>query len=163
MDDIVSLADRHGAWILSDEVYRGAETGDDAVPGFWGRYDRVLVTNSLLQGLRPAGGCGSAWVLAPDDVAERLWARTDYTTIAPPSVSDALARIALDPGPGPASWSAPGGSSATTSVSPHEWIESMASSASRLRTPGAIAMVRYRGGHPPRWRWPNACAWSRVS
>ena len=96
MDDIVSLADRHGAWILADEVYRGAEVGTDPVPSFWGRYDRVLVTNSLskaygLPGLR------LGWVVGPDEVVARLWARTDYTTIAPPSVSDALATVALSP------------------------------------------------------------------
>ena len=96
MDDIVSLADRHGAWILADEVYRGAEVRTDPVPSFWGRYDRVLVTNSLskaygLPGLR------LGWVVGPDEVVARLWARTDYTTIAPPSVSDALATIALSP------------------------------------------------------------------
>ena len=96
MDDIVSLADRHGAWILADEVYRGAEVGTDPVPSFWGRYDRVLVTNSLskaygLPGLR------LGWVAGPDEVVARLWARTDYTTIAPPSVSDALATVALSP------------------------------------------------------------------
>ena len=96
MDDIVSLADRHGAWILADEVYRGAEVGDDPVASFWGRYDKVLVTNSLskaygLPGLR------LGWVVGPDETVERLWARTDYTTIAPASVSDALATVALSP------------------------------------------------------------------
>ena len=101
MDTIVVLADRHGAWILCDEVYRGAEVGTDPVPSFWGRYDKVLVTNSLskayaLPGLR------LGWVAGPDDVVERLWARTDYTTIAPPSLSDALATIALSPGVRPA-------------------------------------------------------------
>lgn len=96
MDDIVSLADRHGAWILSDEVYRGAELGTDPVPSFWGRYDRVLVTNSLSKAYG-LPGTRLGWVVGPEDVVERLWARTDYTTIAPPSVSDALARIALSP------------------------------------------------------------------
>ncbi|MYG80399.1 MAG: aminotransferase class I/II-fold pyridoxal phosphate-dependent enzyme, partial [Gemmatimonadetes bacterium] len=42
-------------------------------------------------------GVRLGWVVGPDEVVERLWARTDYTTIAPPSVSDALARIALSP------------------------------------------------------------------
>lgn len=96
MDDIVSLADTHGAWILSDEVYRGAEVGSDPVPTFWGRYDRVLVTNSLSKAYG-LPGVRLGWVVGPEDVVERLWARTDYTTIAPPSVSDALGRIALSP------------------------------------------------------------------
>ena len=96
MDDIVGLADRHGAWILSDEVYRGAEVESDPVPSFWGRYDKVLATNSLSKAYG-LPGVRLGWVVGPDDVVERLWARTDYTTIAPPSVSDVLARIALSP------------------------------------------------------------------
>jgi aspartate/methionine/tyrosine aminotransferase len=93
---IVSLADRHGAWILADEVYRGAELDGPETPSFWGRTDRVLVTNSLskaygLPGLR------IGWVIGPTDMMESLWGRTDYTTIAPASLSDTLARVALQP------------------------------------------------------------------
>ncbi len=98
IDEIVALADRHGAWILSDEVYRGAETGAGVgeALSFHGRYDRVLVTNSLSKAYG-LPGARLGWVVGPDEVVERLWARTDYTTIAPASVSDALARIALSP------------------------------------------------------------------
>lgn len=104
IDEIVSLADRHGAWILSDEVYQGAEAVADAkavvdaepVPSFWGRYDKVVVTNSLSKAYG-IPGARLGWCLAPDEMAERLWARSDYTTIAPAAVSDTLARVALSP------------------------------------------------------------------
>ncbi|NNM31778.1 MAG: aminotransferase class I/II-fold pyridoxal phosphate-dependent enzyme [Gemmatimonadetes bacterium] len=94
MDRIVALADDHEAWILSDEVYQGAELSDRETPSFWGRSNRVIVTNSLskayaLPGLR------IGWAVAPPDVVERLWARTDYTTISPASLSDTLATVAL--------------------------------------------------------------------
>lgn len=97
MDGITELADRHGAWILSDEVYRGAEVEGPETPTFWGRTERVVVTNSLskaygLPGLRVG------WLVAPPEVAADLWARTDYTTIALASLSDLLARIALAAG-----------------------------------------------------------------
>ncbi len=96
MDGIVALAERHGAWILSDEVYRGAEVEGDITPSFWGRTERVLVTNSLskaygLPGLR------LGWVMGPPDVIQELWGRTDYTTISPSTLSDHLATIALEP------------------------------------------------------------------
>jgi hypothetical protein len=57
----------------------------------------VLITNSLskaygLPGLR------LGWIVGPDDVVADLWGRTDYTTIGPASLSDALATIALEPG-----------------------------------------------------------------
>jgi aspartate/methionine/tyrosine aminotransferase len=96
MSGIVTLADRYGAWILADEVYRGAELSGPETPSFWGLHDRVLVTNSLskaygLPGLR------IGWVVGPAEMTETLWGRTDYTTITPASLSDVLARVALRP------------------------------------------------------------------
>jgi histidinol-phosphate/aromatic aminotransferase/cobyric acid decarboxylase-like protein len=42
MDAVVAAADRVGAWILADEVYRGAErVQEDETPSFFGRYDKV--------------------------------------------------------------------------------------------------------------------------
>ena len=96
MDAIASMTEKHGAWILADEVYAGAETGTEPTRSFWGCHDRVLVTNSLskaygLPGLR------LGWILGPPDLVNELWGRTDYTTIAPASVSDVLACLALRP------------------------------------------------------------------
>ena len=96
MSGIVTLADRYGAWILADEVYRGAELSGPETPSFWGLHDRVLVTNSLskaygLPGLR------IGWVVGPAEMTEALWGRTDYTTITPASLSDVLACAALRP------------------------------------------------------------------
>ena len=97
MDGVVALAEAHQAWILSDEVYGGAEVEGNQTPSFWGRYERVLVTNSLskaygLPGLR------LGWVMGPADVVLELWGRTDYTTISPASLSDTLATLALETG-----------------------------------------------------------------
>ena len=93
---IVELADRYGAWILADEVFRGAELDGPETPSFWGLHDRVLITNSLskaygLPGLR------IGWVVGPPEMMEALWGRKDYTTIVPASLSDTLARLALGP------------------------------------------------------------------
>ena len=96
MSEIARLTADHGAWILADEVYAGAETGDERTPSFWGAHDRVLVTNSLskaygLPGLR------LGWIVGPEALMDELWGRTDYTTIAPASLSDTLACAALQP------------------------------------------------------------------
>jgi len=96
MEGIAELTEAHGAWILSDEVYAGAESHGEQTPSFWGSHDRVLVTNSLskaygLPGLR------LGWIVGPEALVSELWGRTDYTTIAPASVSDLLARVALEP------------------------------------------------------------------
>lgn len=148
MNDIVTLADRHGAWILADEVYRDAEVGEEPVPSFWGLYDRVLVTNTLSKAYA-LPGVRLGWVVAPDDVAERLWARTDYTTIAPPSLSDALATIALAPEVRPRIIARTRGIIRNNLGVMTEWMEAHGDLFSH--TPpdaGAICMVRYQAGAP---------------
>jgi len=98
MRAITELTQRHGAWILADEVYAGAESvADEPTPSFWGAHDRVLITNSLskaygLPGLR------LGWIVGPAPLVEQLWGRTDYTTICPAALSDRLACLALEPG-----------------------------------------------------------------
>jgi len=97
MEGIVEAVEESGAWILADEVYRGAEVEGEVTPSFWGRYERVLVTNSLskaygLPGLR------LGWIVGPPRTIQEIWGRTDYTTIAPATLSDHLARLALEPG-----------------------------------------------------------------
>ncbi len=95
-DEIVRRADAAGAWLLADEVYRGAEREAGLTPSFWGRAERVVLTNGLskaygLPGLR------IGWCVAPPALVAELWARKDYTTIGPSVLSDALAARALQP------------------------------------------------------------------
>jgi aspartate/methionine/tyrosine aminotransferase len=97
MDAIVDAASRAGAWLLSDEVYAGAERlTDEQTPSFWGRYDRVLIQQSLskaygLPGLR------TGWIVTQPEIRDELWRRHEYTVIGPPYLSDRLAQIALRP------------------------------------------------------------------
>ncbi|MEX2660565.1 MAG: aminotransferase class I/II-fold pyridoxal phosphate-dependent enzyme [Vicinamibacterales bacterium] len=96
LDRLGAVASRAGAWVISDEIYRGAELDAVESPGMWGRSDRVIITAGLskaygLPGLR------IGWVAAPPEVTEALWAVHDYTTIAPGALNDRLARIALAP------------------------------------------------------------------
>ncbi len=96
MEAIVQMAARSGAWLLADEIYQGSERDGRTTPTFWGRYDRVIVTNGLskaygLPGLR------IGWIVAPKDIIAKMWSYHDYTTIAPGTLSDRLARVALSP------------------------------------------------------------------
>jgi aspartate/methionine/tyrosine aminotransferase len=93
---IVAAAQRTGAWILADEVYRGAELNGVPTPSFFGEYERVIATGSLskaygLPGLR------LGWAVAPESQAARLWARKDYLTISPGELTDRIGAIALHP------------------------------------------------------------------
>lgn len=96
LEDICLVAARQGSWILSDEIYRGAELDSQETPSVWGRYDRAIVTSGLskaygLPGLR------IGWIVAPPPLIASLWSYHDYTTIAPGALSDHLARRALEP------------------------------------------------------------------
>jgi len=82
VQSIVRIADQHGAWILSDEVYRGAERSAEESPSFSGRGERILVTGGLskvygLPGLRVG------WLVAARDRIAAALEIKDYTTIAP--------------------------------------------------------------------------------
>jgi aspartate/methionine/tyrosine aminotransferase len=104
--EIVAAAAKVGAWILSDEVYRGAEmdcaksagekSNPTITPTFYGGYERILCTGGLskaysLPGLR------TGWVVGPADTIERLWSYHDYTSIGPTMLTDRLASAALEP------------------------------------------------------------------
>jgi len=96
LDGVCAVAAKHGAWVLSDEIYRGAELDGRETATVWGRYERAIVTSGLskaygLPGLR------IGWIVAPPELVARLWSYHDYTTIAPGALSDHLARVALEP------------------------------------------------------------------
>jgi len=93
---IVDAARRVGAWIVADEIYRGAEVGGGLTPTFWGRYPKVIVTGGLskafgLPGLR------TGWVVAPPETIRRLCRYHDYLTLTPSRVSDYLADLVMRP------------------------------------------------------------------
>ncbi|HJR59386.1 MAG TPA: aminotransferase class I/II-fold pyridoxal phosphate-dependent enzyme [Vicinamibacterales bacterium] len=96
LDRIGAVASRAGAWVISDEIYRGAELDAVESPTMWGRSDRVIVTSGLskaygLPGLR------IGWIVGPPATIDAIWGVHDYTTIAPGALNDRLARIALSP------------------------------------------------------------------
>ncbi|MBO3803637.1 MAG: aminotransferase class I/II-fold pyridoxal phosphate-dependent enzyme [Candidatus Brockarchaeota archaeon] len=92
---ICEIAEDAGSWVLCDEVYRGAELEGGMTPSVWGIYEKAIATSGLskafgLPGLRVG------WILARKDVANRLWAYHDYTTICVSAASDFLASLALE-------------------------------------------------------------------
>src|ERR1051326_6458783 len=101
MEAVCERAAEVGAWVLADEVYRGAELEGDMSPTMWGKYERVLCTAGLskaysLPGLR------TGWIVGPEDVVDRLWGVHDYTSIGISMLTDKLAAIALEAAKG--SW-----------------------------------------------------------
>lgn len=143
MDAVVAAASKVGAWILSDEVYRGAERDGTETPTFRGRYDRLLVTSGLskaygLPGLR------IGWVVGPATMVAELWGRKDYLTIAPGALSDPLARAALAPAARARILARTRGILNRNFPLLQRWVEER-SAALRMIAPraGAIAWIRY--------------------
>ena len=97
MSAIVAAADRVGAWLVVDEVYRGAEVDtDETSPTFWGLYDKVVITSGLSKSFAMPG-LRVGWAVAPEELIEGIRERHDYTTLTPSMLSDRLAAIAMEP------------------------------------------------------------------
>lgn len=93
--EVAQLARKHGAYVLVDEVYR--EMLFESLPQSAFRIDpeRFIVTSSLtkaygLSGLR----CG--WVLAPRELAARMWNLHDIHAGTYPFIAEALSVIAFE-------------------------------------------------------------------
>ncbi len=143
VDAITALAARTGAWIIADEVYRGAELGDEESPSFWGEYERTVIVNSLSKAYG-VPGLRLGWAIASRELAARLWARRDYITIAPGTISDRLARVVLSDQARPRILERTRGILRENLVTLRRWAEASNGLFSlALPDSGAIAMVRY--------------------
>jgi len=94
--EIINQAEKVGAWLVVDEVYRGAERDGLETPSFWGSYERLIVVAGLskaygLPGLR------LGWLVGPLDLVKKVWTYHDYTTISVSALTDHLATKILEP------------------------------------------------------------------
>ena len=96
MKRIVERCQKTGAYLISDEVYQGAEIYRDRTPSFWGMSDRVIVTSGLSKAYG-IPGVRIGWIAGPKEVVAECWAQHDYLTIGPNKLSDMVARTAVEP------------------------------------------------------------------
>lgn len=96
---IIEVAQRAGAWLFSDEMYRGLEYDPAArLPSGCDLYERAITLGGLsktygLPGLR------TGWLALQDpELRDRILGWKDYTTICASAPSEALAQIALQVG-----------------------------------------------------------------
>src|SRR6202522_827047 len=93
---VLEAAAKVGAWIISDEVYRGAEFDGELTETMWGGYERMLCTAGLSKAFS-LPGLRTGWVIGPPKMIEKLWSYHDYTSIGPSMLTDRLASAALEP------------------------------------------------------------------
>lgn len=94
MRRIVERVEKAGAYLIADEVYRGAEATGPLSKSFWGMSDRVIVTSGLSKAWG-IPGVRIGWIVGPEELIAQCWNQHDSLTICPNKMSDRLARIAV--------------------------------------------------------------------
>jgi len=92
---IVDRCEATGTWLLSDEVYLGAEIDRPRTSSFWGLSSRVIVTSGLSKAYG-IPGVRIGWIVAPERLTSDCWTQHDYLTIGPNKMSDRIARVAVE-------------------------------------------------------------------
>ena len=148
MTRIAKRCDETGTWLLSDEVYLGAEIDRPRTRSFWGLGERVVVTSGLSKAYG-IPGVRIGWLVGPPSLAAACWTQHDYITIGPNKMSDQIARIAVQPENRERCYAR------TREILRHnlpiarEWVESFDGRLSwREPQAGAIALLKYSSQEP---------------
>ena len=148
MQRIVRRCEQTGTWLLSDEVYLGAEITRPRTKSFWGMSDRVIVTSGLSKAYG-IPGVRIGWMVGPKKVIADSWTQHDYLTIGPNKMSDRIARVAVEQANRERCYAR------TREILVHnlpiarEWIASFAGRVTwREPEAGAIALVNYEAPVP---------------
>ena len=148
MRRIVDRCQRTGTWLLSDEVYLGAEVDGPRTKSFWGMGDGVIVTSGLSKAYG-IPGVRIGWIVGPKDVVEACWSQHDYITIGPNKMSDRIAQVAVEATNRERCYARTGEILRHNLPIAREWAEGFGG---RLKwTPpaaGAIALMRYEADTP---------------
>lgn len=93
---IAKIADRVGAWVLCDEVYRGVDQhGDGFTTSIADLYHRGISTGSMSKPYSLAG-LRLGWIVGPTALLDGVAHHRDYTTISVGRIDDLLACVALE-------------------------------------------------------------------
>jgi aspartate/methionine/tyrosine aminotransferase len=93
---IAKTADRVGAWVLCDEVYRGVDQdGDGFTASIADLYERGISTGSMSKPYSLAG-LRLGWITGPVGLLQEVATQRDYTTISVGRLDDLLACVALE-------------------------------------------------------------------
>jgi len=95
--EVVAIADKVGAWVLSDEAYRWLEHpgGEPLPPPLHDMYDRAISVSTLS---KPFGlpGLRIGWFVANPELALKAWSIRDYVSLSPAKMSDRIAQTVIE-------------------------------------------------------------------
>jgi aspartate/methionine/tyrosine aminotransferase len=96
LDRVVEIADKVGAWILSDEAYRWLDIpgGDPLPPPLHDRYERAISVGTVS---KPFGvpGIRIGWFVANPGIVQKAWGIRDYVSLSPGRLSDRIAQTVI--------------------------------------------------------------------
>ena len=96
MDKVIEIAEKNDCWILSDEVYRGAELNGVECRSFVGATEKTIV-NAGLSKAYSLPGLRIGWTIGSKEYIEKAWSFHDFTVINVSYLSDWIAsRILTD-------------------------------------------------------------------
>ena len=90
MDKVIEIAEEQDCWILSDEVYRGAELNGVECRSFVGATDKTIV-NAGLSKAYSLPGLRIGWTIGSKKYIEKAWSFHDFTVINVSYISDWIA------------------------------------------------------------------------
>lgn len=94
--EIVGIAEKSGAWVLADEVYRGLDQeGGGATASVADLYEKGISTGSMSKAFSLAG-LRLGWVAGAAELLRAISVHRDYSTISVGMIDDLLAAIALE-------------------------------------------------------------------
>ncbi|NKB52269.1 MAG: aminotransferase [Rhizobiaceae bacterium] len=95
LEEIADIARQAGAWVLCDEVYRGADQhGDGITKSMVDIYEKGISTASTSKAFSLAG-LRLGWIAGPADFLEQVAIHRDYDTISVGLIDDHFATMAL--------------------------------------------------------------------
>jgi aspartate/methionine/tyrosine aminotransferase len=96
LEEIIRMADSVGAYVLSDEVYRGTtQEGDELTPAVADLYPRGISIGSMSKAFALAG-LRLGWLCGPAEVLRAAEVHRDYNTISVGVIDDVLSSVALE-------------------------------------------------------------------
>jgi aspartate/methionine/tyrosine aminotransferase len=148
MARIVARCGQTGTWLLSDEVYLGAEIDGPRTTSFWGMSDRVIVTSGLSKAYG-IPGVRIGWLVGPPSLAAACWTQHDYITIGPNKMSDRIACVAVEAGNRERCYARTGAILRGNLPIAREWVASFGGRLTWTEPrAGAIGLMRYASDTP---------------
>ena len=90
MDEVIKICEEANCWLLSDEVYRGAELDGVECRSFVGATKKTIV-NAGLSKAYSLPGLRIGWSIGSEEYIKRAWSFHDYTVINVAYLSDWIA------------------------------------------------------------------------